>query len=54
MTDRPCRVRLTEDAVADLQRLEKKSPQIVRDVFAKMLLLEPSNQAGEPLLVLQG
>lgn len=50
MTDRPCRVRLTEDAVADLQRLEKKSPQIVRDVFAKMLLLERSNQAGEPLL----
>lgn len=45
-----CRVRLTEDAVADLYRLQKKDPQIVRAVFAKMLLLERSPGAGEPLL----
>lgn len=44
------RVRLTDDAVADLQRLRKKDPQIVREVFKKMLLLERSPASGEPLL----
>ncbi len=48
--DRLCIVRLTEDAVADLHRLHKKDPQIVRAVFKKMLLLEKSPEAGEPLL----
>ena len=47
---RVCVVRLTEDAVADLHRLSKKDPQIVRTVFKKMLLLERSTNAGEPLL----
>ena len=45
-----CRVRLTEDAVSDLYRLQKKDPRIVRDVFKKMLLLERAADAGEPLL----
>lgn len=48
--DRLCIVRLTEDAVSDLYRLHKKDPQIVRAVFKKMLLLEKSPEAGEPLL----
>ncbi|MGZ2225254.1 type II toxin-antitoxin system RelE family toxin [Glutamicibacter nicotianae] len=48
--DRLCIIRLTEDAVADLHRLHKKDPQIVRAVFKKMLLLEKSPEAGEPLL----
>lgn len=47
---RLCIVRLTEDAVSDLHRLHKKDPQIVRAVFKKMLLLEKSPEAGEPLL----
>jgi mRNA interferase RelE/StbE len=47
---RVCIVRLTEDAVADLHRLAKKDPYIVRTVFKKMLLLERSPNAGEPLL----
>lgn len=47
---RLCFVRLTEDAVSDLHRLHKKDPQIVRAVFKKMLLLEKSPEAGEPLL----
>ena len=47
---RACVVRLTEDAVADLHRLGKKDPQIVRTVLKKMLLLERSTNAGEPLL----
>ncbi|MCU6479893.1 type II toxin-antitoxin system RelE family toxin [Arthrobacter sp. A2-55] len=47
---RVCVVRLTEDAVADLHRLAKKDPHIVRSVFKKMLLLERSPNAGEPLL----
>ena len=51
MTEQPpARVRLTEDAIADLNRLQKKDPQILRDVFAKMLLLERSPHAGQPLL----
>lgn len=44
------RVRLTDDAVSDLRRLQKKDPQIVREVFKKMLLLERSPHAGKPLL----
>lgn len=48
--DHLCIVRLTEDAVSDLHRLHKKDPQIVRSVFKKMLLLEKSPEAGEPLL----
>lgn len=36
--------------MADLYRLQKKDPQILRAVFAKMLLLERSPGAGEPLL----
>jgi len=36
--------------VSDLHRLHKKDPQIVRAVFKKMLLLEKSPEAGEPLL----
>ncbi len=47
---RACVVRLTEDAVADLHRLGKKDPHAVRAVFKKMLLLERSPNAGEPLL----
>ena len=43
-------VRLTEDAIADLHRLHRKNPQIVRWAFKKMLLLERSVLAGEPLL----
>lgn len=45
-----CRVRLTEDAVSDLHRLHRKDPNIVRAAFAKMLLLERSTSAGEPLM----
>ena len=45
-----CVVRLSEDAIADLHRLGKKDPHIVRTVFKKMLLLERSTNAGEPLL----
>lgn len=48
--DRLCIVRLTEDAVSDLHRLHKKDPQIVRAVLKKILLLEKSPEAGEPLL----
>lgn len=43
-------VRLTDDAIADLQRLARKDPQIVRWCVKKMLLLERSPLAGEPLL----
>lgn len=52
MTDapRPARVRLTSDAVADLERLHRLDAEIVRTVFRKMLLLERSPDAGEPLL----
>ena len=44
------RVRLTDDAVDDLLHLKRKDPQIVRAVLKKMLLLERSPKAGEPLL----
>ncbi len=46
----PCRVRLTDDAVADLARLARHDPEIVRTIFKKMLLLERSPETGEPLL----
>ncbi|MBY0175076.1 type II toxin-antitoxin system RelE/ParE family toxin [Curtobacterium herbarum] len=49
-SDRPCRVRLTDDAVADVVRLHRKDPAIVRTLVRKMLLLERSPEAGEPLL----
>lgn len=45
-----CVVRLTEDAVSDLYRLQRKEPRVVRAVFKKMLLLERSPLAGQPLL----
>lgn len=47
---RPRRVRLTDDAVSDLERLHRKDPQILRDIFAKMILLERAPDAGEPLV----
>lgn len=50
LSEPKCRVRLTEDAISDLYRLNKKDPQIVRAIFAKMLLLERSSGAGEALL----
>lgn len=43
-------VRLTDAAITDLERLHKKDPLIVRDVFAKMVLLERATDAGEPLI----
>ena len=43
-------VRLTEPAAADLRALYKRDPQIVRWCFEKMLLLERSPLAGEPLV----
>lgn len=45
-----CVVRLTEDAVTDLFRMKRKDPSILCAVFKKMLLLERSPLAGEPLL----
>lgn len=50
MTKNAKRVRLTDDAIDDLRRLHRKDPRIVRDVFAKMLLLERASDAGEPLV----
>lgn len=43
-------VRLTGPAIADLQRLISKDPQIVRWALKKMLLLERNPYAGESLL----
>ncbi len=43
-------VRLTEPAVADLERLVGVDPQIVRWALKKMLLLERDPDAGRPLL----
>jgi len=43
-------VRLTEPAVSDLHALLAKDPQILRAALRKMLLLERSPEAGEPLL----
>lgn len=50
MTKNAKRVRLTDDAIDDLRRLHRKDPRIVRDLFAKMLLLERASDAGEPLV----
>lgn len=47
---RICVVRLTDDALDDLHRLQKKDPETVRSIFKKLLLLERSANAGEPLL----
>lgn len=44
------RVRLIDDAINDLETLQRKDPQIVREVLKKMLLLERAPDAGEPLL----
>ncbi|MGK2959211.1 MAG: type II toxin-antitoxin system RelE/ParE family toxin [Acidimicrobiales bacterium] len=43
-------VRLTNPAVADLERLVGVDPQIVRWALKKMLLLERDPDAGRPLL----
>ena len=43
-------VRLTDPAVADLERLVAVDPQIVRWALKKMLLLERDPEAGRPLL----
>lgn len=45
-----CVVRLTDDAVADLQTLFKADPQIVRWALKKMIQLERAPLAGDPLL----
>lgn len=45
-----CVVRLTGDAVDDLQNLFKADPQIVRWALKKMIQLERDPNAGDPLL----
>jgi len=45
-----CVVRLTDDAVEDLQGLFKADPQIVRWALKKMIQLERDPNAGDPLL----
>lgn len=45
-----CLVRLTDDAVEDLQTLFKADPQIVRWALKKMIQLERDPTAGDPLL----
>jgi mRNA interferase RelE/StbE len=45
-----CVVRLTDDAVADLQDLFNADPQIVRWALKKMIQLERDPNAGDPLL----
>lgn len=45
-----CVVRLTKDAVEDLQTLFKADPQIVRWALKKMIHLERDSNAGDPLL----
>lgn len=45
-----CVVRLTDDAVEDLQTLFKADPQIVRWALKKMIQLERDPHAGDPLL----
>lgn len=45
-----CIVRLTDDAVEDLQTLFKADSQIVRWAFKKMIQLERDPNAGDPLL----
>lgn len=43
-------VRLTEPAIVDLRSLFRRDPQIARRCLSKILLLERSPEAGEPLL----
>ena len=43
-------VRLTDTALEDLDRLAASAPQALRSALKKMLLLEESPDAGEPLL----
>lgn len=43
-------VRLTDAALEDLDRLAASVPQALRWALKKMLLLEESPDAGEPLL----
>lgn len=45
-----CVVRLTDDAVEDLQTLFKADPQIVRWALKQMIQLERDPNAGDPLL----
>jgi mRNA interferase RelE/StbE len=45
-----CVVRLTDDAVEDLQELFKADPQIVRWALKKMIQIERDPNAGDPLL----
>jgi len=45
-----CVVRLTDDAVEDLQQLFKADPQIVRWALKKMIQIERDPDAGDPLL----
>lgn len=45
-----CVVRLTDDAVEDLQILFKADPQIVRWALKKMIQMERDPNAGDPLL----
>lgn len=45
-----CLVRLTDDAVEDLQGLFKADPQIVRWALKKMIQIEHDPNAGEALL----
>lgn len=45
-----CLVRLTDDAVEDLQGLFKADPQIVRWALKKMIQIERDPNAGEALL----
>lgn len=45
-----CVVRLTEDAVGDLQDLFKADPQIVRWALKKMIQIERDPKVGDPLL----
>lgn len=49
-TGRPRRVRITDAALLDLERLHRRDPQILRDIFAKMILLERAADVGEPLV----
>ncbi len=46
----PDRVRFLPGAIDDLRALERRDPQIVRLVFAKILLINENPYAGEPLL----
>ena len=43
-------IRLTDPAIEDLNQLFRLDPAVMRKVLTKMLLLEHSTEAGEPLL----